>query len=189
MKVEKYISSVNIASIYAASDNEEKAIEWLETALEEHDPNLTWIRFDKEFEFLGRNPRFQIILQEVGLAERKVETVVKPDLRKSSWKPVFALGILTAMIISALGFYFWTREKSALQDETGAIRLTDNPKHDNRPYWTKDGRIRFLRIDGDRRVESWIMNADGTNQTVVKDFDNFDHGVWSPDGSKVIFVK
>jgi len=189
MKAEKYISSVNIASVYAASDNEEKAIEWLETALEEHDPNLTWIKFDKEFEFLGRKPRFQIILQEVGLAERKVETVVKPDLRKSSWKPVFALGILTAMIISALGFYFWTREKSALQDETGAIRLTDNPKHDNRPYWTKDGRIRFLRIDGDRRVESWIMNADGTNQTVVKDFDNFDHGVWSPDGSKVIFVK
>jgi hypothetical protein len=33
MKAEKYISSGNIASVYAASGKKEKAIEWLATAL------------------------------------------------------------------------------------------------------------------------------------------------------------
>ena len=85
MKAKKYISNANIASVYAASGYEAKAIEWLETALIERDPNLTWIKFDKEFEFLGRNPRFQTLLQEVGLAERKVETPSETELKKSGW--------------------------------------------------------------------------------------------------------
>jgi len=33
------------------------------------------------------------------------------------------------------------------------------------------------------------MNEDGTNQIVVKDFENLEYGFWSPDGKKVIFVK
>ena len=72
MKAEKYISSANIASVYAASGDEAKAIEWLETALSERDPNLTWIKFDKEFHCLRRNPRFQNLLQEVGLAGKEI---------------------------------------------------------------------------------------------------------------------
>ena len=79
MKAERYISSANIASVYAASGNEEKAIEWLETALVERDPNLTWIKFDKEFEFLGQNSRFQNLLQEVGLAEKKNTIFQRPN--------------------------------------------------------------------------------------------------------------
>ncbi len=71
MKRDKYISSANIASVYAALKNEDKAIEWLETGLAERDPNLTWIKFDKEFEFLTPNPRFQNLLREVGLADKK----------------------------------------------------------------------------------------------------------------------
>ncbi|MBK8811786.1 MAG: winged helix-turn-helix domain-containing protein [Acidobacteria bacterium] len=78
MKADRYISSANIASVYAASGDEEKTIEWLETAVEERDPNLTWIRFDREFEFLERDPRFQVILQKVGLADRSPSS---PDRR------------------------------------------------------------------------------------------------------------
>ncbi|MDQ3132961.1 MAG: winged helix-turn-helix domain-containing protein, partial [Acidobacteriota bacterium] len=189
MKAEKYISSANIASVYAASHNEEKAIEWLETALIERDPNLTWIKFDKEFEFLGRNPRFQTLLQEVGLAEKEIKTPQSAIRNPQSKKVLLALSALLAVIISYLGFYFWKREKSVAQTENSVIRLTDNPKHDNHPAWTKDGRIRFIRFGSDRQPESLIMNADGTNQTVVKDFNNLDHGVWSPDGTKVVFVK
>ena len=33
------------------------------------------------------------------------------------------------------------------------------------------------------------MNADGTNQTLIKDFNNLKFGVWSPDGQKIIFAK
>ena len=79
MKAEKYISSANIASVYAALADEANAIEWLETALVERDPNLTWIKFDKEFEFLGQNSRFQNLLQEVGLAEKKSTVFQRPN--------------------------------------------------------------------------------------------------------------
>ncbi len=90
LKAGKYISGANIASVYAASGDEEKAIEWLEIALNERDPNLTWIKFDREFEFLQPNPRFQSILQNVGLAERTVELPEKNDSRKSFWKRILA---------------------------------------------------------------------------------------------------
>lgn len=73
MKSEKYISSVNIASVYAAMQDEAKAIEWLESGLKERDPNLTWIGFDREFKFLRQSPRFGALLQEVGLAEKKTD--------------------------------------------------------------------------------------------------------------------
>ena len=186
MKAEKYISSCNIASVYAALHDEEKTLEWLETALEERDPNLTWIKFDKEFEFLEQHPRFNNILQEVGLADKEVKLLAKPVLKKSVWKPVFAFGAILILLISALGFYFWKREKPVVKNEMGAIRLTDNPNHDTIPRWTNDGRIRFWRVDTKtRQAESLIMNADGTNQTQVKD----SIGLWSPDGSKIIFAK
>lgn len=78
MKREKYISSANIASVYAAMKNEEKALEWLETGLTERDPNLTWIKFDREFEFLKPNPRFQDLLRAVGLIDGKPDAVREP---------------------------------------------------------------------------------------------------------------
>lgn len=67
LRAEKYVSGANIASVYAAAGDEEKAIEWLETALVEHDPYLTWIKFDREFDSLRPDPRFQDLLQKVGL--------------------------------------------------------------------------------------------------------------------------
>ena len=84
MKREKYISGANIASVYAALKNEEKAIEWLETSLIERDPNLTWIKFDKEFEFLMPNPRFQKLLHEVGLADKKSSVTGGPRFARRS---------------------------------------------------------------------------------------------------------
>jgi DNA-binding winged helix-turn-helix (wHTH) protein/tetratricopeptide (TPR) repeat protein len=109
MKAEKYISGSNIASVYAASGNEEKALEWLETALEERDPNLTWIKFDREFKFLEQNPRFQTILQKVGLAEKSVKLREKLRQKKSRPKILFALCFLLLTIILSFGFYLWKR--------------------------------------------------------------------------------
>ncbi len=191
MKSEKYVSSANIASVYAALRNEAKAIEWLEIGLKERDPNLTWIKFDKEFDFLKPYPRFQAVLQEVGLAERKLNLIDGGSLVTSSWKPFAILAILSAIIVFALAIHFLKGGQKFSNEDIGELRLTDDPKHDNRAYWTNDGRIRFFRsgTGNDRQVESWIMNSDGSNQTVVKDFASFEHGVWSPDGSKVIFWK
>jgi len=55
--------------VYAAAGDNEKAIEWLETAFTENDPYLTWMTFDREFESLRHDARFQVLLQKVGLAE------------------------------------------------------------------------------------------------------------------------
>jgi len=196
MKAEKYISSVNIASVYAASGNREKATEWLDTAVLERDPNLTWITFDKEFQFLKNDPRFQNIVQKVGLAESVAEIkALPPAIRKlrSKWLvPALAIGIL---MITAFGFFVWQNPQSISVfgpdevDPYTPLRLTDDPAHDNHPAWTKDGRIRFLRRGSDKQTGSWIMDADGANQTGVKDFNDLDHGVWSPDGMKIIFAK
>lgn len=126
--------------------------------------------------------------------DEDVETEMLPAApRSSQWKqPLLAFGILSILIMSAFGFYFWKREKSApvaAGNEIEAARLTDNPGNDSHPRWTKDGRIRFFRIDARGQTESLIMNADGTNQLVVKDFNNLQFGVWSPDAQKVIFAK
>ena len=70
---QKYISSANIASVYSAAGDRERAIGWLQTALAEHDPYLTWIKFDREFDCLRKDARFQDILQKVGLADTGID--------------------------------------------------------------------------------------------------------------------
>ncbi|MEQ1765160.1 MAG: winged helix-turn-helix domain-containing protein [Pyrinomonadaceae bacterium] len=108
-----------------------------------------------------------------------------------SRKILLAGGLIAFLMITGLGIFFWHRQsmetaKLLLIDPSAAIRLTDDPKHDTIPRWTEDGRLRFWRIDGKtRHAESLIMNADGTDQTKVRD----SIGTWSPDGSKVIFTK
>lgn len=191
LKTEKYISSVNIASVYAASGNEREAVEWLEAARQERDPNLTWLRFDKEFEFLKSHPQFQIILAEVGLGETE-QKLLPTGFRASRSKrlyPAFAALILILISVSVLGFYLWTRVTPVTLPEREPLRLTNDPTTENHPRWTKDGRIRFLRTGVDKRTELLIMNADGTNKTQIKELGNFNQGYWSPDETKVIFLK
>ncbi len=111
-------------------------------------------------------------------------------LQKSrSKRSLLALGALAVAVISLLGFFSWERATPAVRNEYGAIRLTDNPQEENHPAWTKDGRIRFLRFGSDKQIESVVMNSDGTSQIEVRDFENLKHGRWSPDETKVIFVK
>lgn len=96
---QKYISAVNIASVYAAIKNEAKSIEWLETALKDRDPNLTWINFDREFRFLDRKAQFQSILNEVGLSET---TPIVTREEVSSAKGMSKLFLWIAILIALL---------------------------------------------------------------------------------------
>lgn len=107
LRKNKYISGVNIASVYAAMRNEPRTIEWLETGLKERDPNLTWIGFDKEFEFLRSNPRFRDLLEEVGLAEKGLRVHNETASTRSSWKQIVLMGILLVVLIAI--FYFFKR--------------------------------------------------------------------------------
>jgi len=62
---QKYVSAVNIASCYAVLKDADKTLSWLETGIKERDPNLTWIKIDKEFAFLRKNARFLKIMKAV----------------------------------------------------------------------------------------------------------------------------
>ena len=68
------------------------------------------------------------------------------------------------------------------------IRLTNNPTREERPAFTTDGRIRFVRWVGDRPA-NFVMNADGSDVRQDTTISGIRTGSWSPDGRKVVFYK
>ena len=66
-RARSYISAVNIASCFAALGDTGEALSWLETGLRERDPNITWLKIDKEFALLRKEPRFTDILRQINL--------------------------------------------------------------------------------------------------------------------------
>lgn len=68
-------------------------------------------------------------------------------------------------------------------DGTGLKRLTDYSGHDSEAAWSPMGnKIAFLRD-----YDLWIMNPDGSNQTMITDNTTVQKFAWSPDGSKIVF--
>ena len=56
--------------------------------------------------------------------------------------------------------------------------------------WMADDQIRFFRLSSNNVGESIIISSDGTNQrTGGGDLRVLQTGMWSPDGSKVLFSK
>ncbi|MEO8041855.1 MAG: tetratricopeptide repeat protein, partial [Acidobacteriota bacterium] len=189
LKTEKYISSVNIASVFAASGDENEALVWLETALTERDPNLTWIKFDKEFRSLRSNAGFEMILREVGLAEKLPGVLPVVNRAPRSRKVLAAMASLIVILVSVLAFYLWKRDEPLAKSTSEPTRLTRDTIAENNARWTRDGRIRFLRTGADRRTEPVLMNADGTDQAEIKEVGDLSNGYWSPDESKIVFSK
>jgi Tol biopolymer transport system component/DNA-binding winged helix-turn-helix (wHTH) protein len=133
-----------------------------------------------------------------GLKTEFLEDVIKDRTtktggRKSKWFfPMLTFGLFLIVIFS---FWEWrsrlnfSESKLKETNPNEPIRLTDNADNDSHPRWTADGRIRFFRTGANRQTESLIMDADGSNQSDVKDFNNLKYGIWSPDSEKVIFAK
>jgi tetratricopeptide (TPR) repeat protein len=63
----QYVSPYGIASIYACMGEVETALEWLERAYEEHDQTLVWIKVHPRLDPLRGQPRYQAILDKMGL--------------------------------------------------------------------------------------------------------------------------
>ncbi len=61
-------SSYNLALLYAAVDERDRAFEWVEKAFEERDPMLVSIRFDPAVDSLRADPRFERLLRRMGFA-------------------------------------------------------------------------------------------------------------------------
>jgi Tol biopolymer transport system component/DNA-binding winged helix-turn-helix (wHTH) protein len=150
---------------------------------------------------IRRNLRVKITQTEHEVAkesdERPKSLGNSSPVRRSRVVAVVAVA-LVLVIASGLGFYFLksdaavaSGEGSALGNEDGFLRLTNDPSDDFWPKWTKDGRIRFYRRGSDKRGKNILINADGTGQTEVQFkgeiYPQFLH--WSPDGSKVVFSK
>jgi DNA-binding SARP family transcriptional activator len=64
---QRYVSSYRVAAIHLGLGETERAFEWLERAVEEHDAWLVWLKVDPVLDALRPDPRFADLLRRVGL--------------------------------------------------------------------------------------------------------------------------
>jgi TolB-like protein len=62
-------SSMQLAGYYAMLDQKEKALDWLEKALEDKYPGIVRINNNPDFDNLRSEPRFQAMIKKMGLSE------------------------------------------------------------------------------------------------------------------------
>jgi serine/threonine-protein kinase len=70
LSTQRYVSAVDIASIYAALGDTENALAWLDRALEQRASTLGFLAQNPTFDGLHGNPRFAEIVNRVGLWKR-----------------------------------------------------------------------------------------------------------------------
>jgi hypothetical protein len=58
-----------IALLYTSLDKKDEAIDWLNKAYEERDPQLIWVHIDPQFDSLHTDPRFTELLRRMGLSQ------------------------------------------------------------------------------------------------------------------------
>ena len=62
-----YVPANIIAQIYIVLGDTDAAFEWLDKAYHERTPWLLWLKVASEFEPLRSDPRFEILLEKIGL--------------------------------------------------------------------------------------------------------------------------
>jgi TolB-like protein/Tfp pilus assembly protein PilF/class 3 adenylate cyclase len=66
----KYVSSFQIAAIYAGLDEKDQAFAWLEKAYEERSDGLVNLKAEQRFDSLRSDPRFKDLARRIGLIPR-----------------------------------------------------------------------------------------------------------------------
>ena len=74
---ERYISSAEIASVYAALNDAPSAVKWLERAGDEHAGALVYLNADRVWDPLRTNTGFQAVVKRVHLAAMADETAAR----------------------------------------------------------------------------------------------------------------
>jgi serine/threonine protein kinase/tetratricopeptide (TPR) repeat protein len=64
-----YVSSYNIAQIYARLGDKNQALASIETAVEERDSNLTYAKVEPAFDDLRSDPRFKRVVQQLNMPQ------------------------------------------------------------------------------------------------------------------------
>jgi serine/threonine-protein kinase len=65
----RYVSPFDIAVIYTGLDDKERALEWLEKALNDRSLEMIFLKVDPRFDRLHAEPRFAGMLQRMGLTQ------------------------------------------------------------------------------------------------------------------------
>jgi TolB-like protein/Flp pilus assembly protein TadD len=65
----RYIPATYFGMLYAGIGDREEALNWLEKAYEERADGLTWINIDPMMDDIKQNPRFQSLIQKIGLVK------------------------------------------------------------------------------------------------------------------------
>ena len=68
---ERYISSAEIAAVYAALGDTSSSLQWLNKAVNERASALVYLNVDPIFDHMRGDPRFQVIVRRVNLITRK----------------------------------------------------------------------------------------------------------------------
>jgi Tfp pilus assembly protein PilF len=81
-----------LASTFALAGENDRALRWLETGVDRHEPFVLWLRQDIEWEGLRGDPRFQRLVERIdGL---------RPSLPPASTRPVQEPGLLPSRLPS-----------------------------------------------------------------------------------------
>ncbi|MFN0277281.1 MAG: winged helix-turn-helix domain-containing protein [Pyrinomonadaceae bacterium] len=121
--------------------------------------------------------------------ETKVTPLALPPIQRN----VFRYAVPVILILISLSFVgwalFWPESEKSAENSSFSV-LTDGKFDDEFAEWTNQGRIYFRRYITSTHIESWQMNADGSNLSRANtEIKNLQTGRWSPDGKKVIFSK
>ncbi len=70
---QRYVSPSNVATVYLALGEKEKAFDWLDKAFEDRDPVLWWVKSDQLYDSVRDEPRFRALMQRVGELKRAAQ--------------------------------------------------------------------------------------------------------------------
>jgi len=65
----EYVPSYDIALVYLGLNRKQEALNWLNRAYEEDDPNMNFLNVDPTLDDLRSDRRFQNLLQRIGLVQ------------------------------------------------------------------------------------------------------------------------
>jgi len=63
---QRYVSPYNVARVYGAIDDKQRALEWLERAYQEHNPDLIELTREPSFDSLRSDAKFRELVERIG---------------------------------------------------------------------------------------------------------------------------